>query len=143
MSILLPTMVDRTCSFKTKNPNDTTLWVGTIEGVALSQRLAARDENLAAYNAAVRQVDSTVPSDLSQLHFFAISLPANTGGAAEVRTFAEEWLTDGSFKLTDQLSTAVITVPFDQTSQSVADILAQLFNAGYVSAQATSVTVNS
>lgn len=136
-TLVTAAMVGRECTFQSLNPNDTTTYIGTIESDTISARLAARDQNLPAYNSAVRQVDSSVDANVDNLSYFNISIADGTGGAGEICAFAEEWVAPGTFQLTDQLTEVDVSVLIPDTV-TPADVLAVIRNAGWQASLLTS-----
>ena len=127
------TSLNKKAKFITKHDRDTTAWQGTIQATAITADTAALFGDLKAYNEGVRRTDPTVPTDLSQLHFFLMKLDniiQSTTPTASVVAFATEWIMDNTLVFPDQLSKITIYVTEASTAQH-GDILTVLKAAGY------------
>ena len=80
---------------------------------------------------AVRQADSTISSDPSQLTYFLLQVDNNTDGSSlPIAAFAEEWIEDGSFTLTTGDTPVNITV-YNAPGASPQAIVDYLWQGGY------------
>lgn len=114
-------------SFRTKNPNDTVNWQGTLEAIG-TLRAVQTYGNPAPYNEAVRQSDPSVPSDLSSLTYFLITVD-NDSTSPTLSVFADEWILPGSLNeisLGNQVKLLV-----DDPKKDTQAILSLLASAGY------------
>lgn len=124
-------MSGQQCSFRSKNPGDTQIWEGTIVGIKLPMVAAQAYRVIPPYNNAVRQADSSVSSDPSQLTYFLLQVDNNTDGASlPITAFAEEWIEDGSFTLTTGDTPVNITV-YNAPGASPQAIIDYLWQGGY------------
>lgn len=114
-------------TFRSKNPNDTVLWKGTLESVGTYRSVRAYG-NPDAYNKAVRQVDTSVSADLTDLTFFLITVDNNSTDPV-MRVFADEWIESGSLNIIDLGNKVKIQV--DDPNSNPQQILSILANAGY------------
>lgn len=116
-------------TFRSKRADDTVLWRGTLIGTGIYQAIRSLMDPQ-AYNEAVRQVDSDVPSDVTLLNYFMIVID-NGSEVPNTQVFAEEWIEAGSLTVISLSNKVKIVVedPFNNTQQ----ILSILANAGYTS----------
>lgn len=129
MSIVTLDMLNKECTFRTLNPNDTATFTGNIVGVGLTADLAQAYADLVSYNAAVRTVKPEVSSNLDNLTYFIIS-QTNSEGDLTKRAFAEEWIQDGSFALLNQTVKRTFTI-YSSASTTVDYILEVNKAAGF------------
>lgn len=116
-----------TITFRSKKPNDTVAWVGTLESVGTYKSIRAY-LNPAAYNEAVRQVDPSVPSDVTTLTYFLITVD-NNANEPTVMVFASEWISNGSLNVVSLGNK--VTIQVDDPNNNVTSILSLLASAGY------------
>jgi hypothetical protein len=116
-----------TISFRSKNANDLVSWVGTLLFIGVYQAILPYG-NPAAYNAAVRQADPTVPTDVTTLTYFLVKVD-NGATTPTLQLFAQEWIAPGSLVQTD-LGNAVKILVQDPAVNTQA-ILSLLASAGY------------
>lgn len=114
-------------TFRSKRADDTVVWRGTLEARG-GYRFARGYGDPAAYNAAVRQVDNTVPSDPTALTYFVITVD-NDATTPTQMVFAEEWIISGS--LTVLLPGNKVTIQVDDPAGNTNAIIALLASAGY------------
>lgn len=117
-------------SFRSKNASDTTDWVGTLEIPVGTYRAIRGYTDPRAYNAGARQVDPTIPSDVSQLTYFLITVD-NGAEQPTMQVFAQEWIEPGSLNVLT-LGNQVTLMVEDPNNNSQA-ILSLLASAGYKS----------
>lgn len=125
-------MIGQTCVFRSKNPNDPTTWQGMIQSVCTStvaQMIGTLGGDLISYNAAVRQIDPTVNSDITQLEFVIITLSTPTG-TQQSFAFSPSWMIDGSFSLINQAVTVTVNI-LDLPNNDHTQILVLLRSGGY------------
>ena len=114
-------------TFRSKNANDTVGWRGTLESIGTYRSIIGHG-NPAAYNEAVRQSDSTVPSDLTSLTYFLITVD-NDANSPTMQLFANEWIEPGSLH---QIALGnQVTIKIDDPNNNTQAILSLLANAGY------------
>lgn len=118
-----------TITFRSKNANDTVVWKGTLEAVG-TYRMIRSYLNPASYNEAVRQSDSAVPSDITTLTYFLITVD-NDATVPTMQPFAQEWVAVGSLAIISPGNKVRIEVS-DPTGNTNA-ILSLLASAGYAS----------
>jgi len=116
-------------SFRSKNANDTNLWVGTLESVGTYRSIRAY-MNPASYNEAVRQVDATVSSDVTTLTYFLITVD-NDATEPTMQVFADEWIEAGSLTVVNPGNKVTIVV--DDPNNNPQAILSLLASGGYAS----------
>jgi hypothetical protein len=121
-------MIGQTCTFQSKNTNDTITYQGIIQAIT-TNIVAATFTDLVSYNAAVRQVDPTVPTDLTQETYIILTL-TNAGVSTTNVAFATDWMTPGSFQIISQ-DVSVNVVVYDASSSNHQGILEVLRAAGY------------
>jgi hypothetical protein len=114
-------------SFRSKNVNDPVFWQGTLELIGTYRAIQDRI-NPAAYNEAVRQSDPTVPSDLSLLTYFVITVD-NSSTSPTMQVFAQEWITPGSLNVIALGNQVKLLV--DDPNNNTQTILSLLASAGY------------
>ena len=114
-------------TFRSKNANDTVVWKGTLEAIG-NIRMARAYRDPRAYNEAVRQSDSGVPSDITLLTYFLITVD-NDATVPTAQIFADEWITSGSLAVVTAGNKVTIEVsdPLNSPNQ----ILSLLASAGY------------
>lgn len=115
-------------TFRSKNANDTVLWKGTLEMCAGTYRAIRSYMNPAAYNEAVRQSDPSVPSDVSLLTYFLITVD-NDADQPTMQVFAQEWIEPGSLAVINLGNK--VTLRVDDPHNDVQQILSLLASAGY------------
>ena len=123
-----------TITFRSKNPNDTTTWIGVLEMPVGSYKVIKPYLNPAMYNEAVRQADPTVSSDVTALNYFIITVSNNSSTPTE-QVFAQEWISPGSLNIVTLGNIVKVNVE-DPLNNSQA-ILSLLANAGYVATLAS------
>ena len=116
-----------TITFRSKNPADLVVWRGTLESVGTYRSIRSHF-NPAAYNEAVRQVDPSVPSDITTLTYFMVTVD-NDATEPTMLVFAQEWIPSGSLAVLNLGNKVKIEVtdPLNDTQR----ILSILANAGY------------
>lgn len=116
-------------SFRSKNANDLVVWQGTLEAIG-TYRLIRDYGDPRPYNEAVRQTDSAVPSDVTLLTYFLITVD-NAANQPVKQIFADEWIQSGSLVQVNLGNYVTLRVqdPFNNTQ----NILSILANAGYSS----------
>ena len=114
-------------SFRSKNPNDTVIWQGTLESIGTYRSIRGYT-NPTSYNEAVRQNDPTVPSDITSLTYFLITVD-NNAELPIMQVFADEWITPGSLNKVS-LGTQV-TLQVEDPLNHPQTILSLLASAGY------------
>ena len=119
-----------TIQFRSKNPNDTTVWIGTLEIPLASYNAIKSWLNPKSYNEAVRQVDSTVPSDATTLSYFMITV-SNNATVPTTEIFAQEWIASGSLAVITPGNKVTIVV--QDPANNTQAILSLLASAGYAS----------
>lgn len=119
---LRATQIGSVITFRSKNPADTVLWSGTFQGVG-SYAMVRQNGISAAYNEAVRQVDSSVPQDYSTLNYLVITLDNNSDVQTN-QAFALDWITDGSLVVASEVTTVTLQViDSKNTPQLIVDLL--------------------
>ena len=118
-----------TISFRSKNVVDTVIWKGVLESVGTYRSIRGY-MNPASYNEAVRQVDPTVPSDVTLLTYFLITVD-NDATEPTIQAFAQEWIEAGSLTVLDLGSK--VTIQVDDPLNDSQRILSLLASAGYAS----------
>lgn len=113
--------------FQSKNPNDTVVWKGKLEG-KVSYKLARQQDNPAPYNTAVRQVDNSVSANEAELTYFIITVD-NGADVPPLQVFADEWIQPGSLQVINPANKVKLLVT-DQYNDS-ARVISALANAGY------------
>lgn len=116
-------------SFRSKNANDLVVWQGTLEAVG-TYRLIRDYANPSAYNEAVRQTDPSVPSDVTLLTYFLITVD-NAANQPIKQIFADEWIQAGSLVQVNLGN--FVTLQIQDPFSNVQTILSVLANAGYAS----------
>lgn len=114
-------------TFRSKDPNDVTNWIGTLESVGTYRSIRPYGDPRAR-NEAVRQTDPTISSDVTLLTYFLITVE-NNATQPTTMLFADEWIEEGSLNevlLGNQVK-LVVDDPLNNTQQ----ILSILANAGY------------
>lgn len=114
-------------TFRSKDPSDLVDWRGTLESIGTYRSIRDRI-NPASRNEAVRQTDQTVPSDVTQLTYFLITVD-NEATQPTMMVFANEWITPGSLHiitLNNQVS-----IQIDDPNNDTPKILSILAGAGY------------
>lgn len=116
-------------SFRSKNVNDTVLWQGTLESKG-TYRSIKHMFNPKAYNEAVRQSDATVPSDISLLHYFIITVD-NSSTEQTTWVHAKEWIQAGSLAVVNLGNK--VSLEIQDPLSNVQRIQSILANSGYKS----------
>ena len=103
-------------SFRSKNVNDTALWTGTLIGSG-SYQLFPDKGDFTPYNEAIRQSDSTVSSDITSLHYFALMITNN--GVSRQAIFTKEWIAPNSLTVLSQsiVQTVDVSDPYGDTDR--------------------------
>ena len=119
-----------TFQFRSKDPDDTTQWIGNLESPICSYNIARSYMNPAAYNEAVIMVDNTVPSDVTLLNYFILTV-ANNSEEPTLQVFAQEWILPGSLSVISSVNTVKLIVkdPLNDP-QAIVSLLA---SGGYYS----------
>jgi hypothetical protein len=114
-------------SFRSKNASDPTIYQGTLESIGTYRSIRShRDPR--SYNEAVRQSDPLVPSDITALTYFLITVD-NASEKELMVAFADEWIAPGSL---NQVSLgSQITVLIEDPKNNPQSILSLLASAGY------------
>lgn len=121
-------------SFRSKNPNDTTVWQGTLESIGTYRSIRSY-LNPQSYNEAVRQSDPTVSSDVTDLTYFLITVD-NQATQPTTMVFADEWVEPGS--LNEVALGNQVTIRVSDPLNNTQTILSLLASAGYASKVVTS-----
>lgn len=129
-NLINDTMVGQICSFQSKAVNDTQTWQGRIDVSRCNADIARMFRDIVTYNNEVRLFDPDVSTDLSTLNFFVLTVQDSTGVTAKT-SFAQEWITDNSFKLITQDKKIQVTV-FDAPGNNHENIVNILRQSGYV-----------
>ena len=116
-----------TITFRSKNVNDPTVYLGVLESVGTYRSIRDR-LNPTAYNEAVRQSDPTVSSDITALTYFLITL-SNNQTEETMDVFADEWIAAGSLSVLTLANK--VTVVVEDPNQNPQAIVSLLANAGY------------
>lgn len=116
-------------SFRSKRATDTVTWKGTLESVGTYRSIKDR-MNPSSYNEGVRQVDPSVPSDVTLLTYFLITVD-NDATTPTMQVFADEWIVPGSLYVISPGSQ--VTVVVDDPKQDPTAIVSLLASAGYSS----------
>lgn len=119
---------DQTCTFTSINPNDQIVWDGICEGI-VTYNVAKKFTDLVSYNAAVRQVNPAIPSDLT-LHQYVLITLSDAQGNQTQEAFSTYWMTPGSFAIVSQ-DVSVNVVVYDPATSDHTGILVALRAAGY------------
>jgi hypothetical protein len=115
--------------FRSKNLSDETVWVGTLLSRGSYRGYKAFLSNPIPYNNAVRQVDATVTSDVTELTYFMVEID-NGAENPVTRIFANEWITAGSLSvITEGVSK---TIKVDIPDGNIENVVALLASAGYL-----------
>ena len=118
-----------TIAFRSKRADDLVNWQGTLLGVMIYQAILPYG-NPAPYNAAVRQADSSVSSDLTTLTYFLIKVD-NDAVVPTTELFADEWIEPGSLIVTTLGNQVTILVQDPENNPQ--KILSLLASGGYAS----------
>ena len=118
-----------TISFRSKDPSDLVDWRGTLESTGTFRSVRGYGDPR-AQNERVRQVDPTVPSDVTELNFFLITVD-NKSSAPQIYLFAEEWIVPGSLQKVALASQ--VSVRIDDPFSDPVKILGILAEHGYSS----------
>lgn len=120
MQALTTDDVLRPVKFTSLNPNDPTVYIGTIAAIGVYTLATAANRDITSYNAAVRTVDNTVAQDPKTLKYFLVNITTQSGTVPQA--FAFDWIADSAFSFTDTNATATVVI----TGSSTADLNAQL-----------------
>ncbi len=114
-------------TFRSKNPNDVTSWIGTLQSIGTYRSILPYGDP-AAYHQAVRQIDNTIPSDVTTLKFFLITVDNNSDVPTDM-AFADEWISPGTLYI--QYPANKVKIEVDDPSNNSIAILQLLASAGY------------
>jgi hypothetical protein len=114
-------------TFRSKNPNNTAVLRGTLESIGTYRSIRAYMDPRSE-NEAVRQVDSSVSSDVTTLLYFLVTID-NDATNPTVIAFANEWIEPGSLNVVSLGNQVKILI--DDPNNDVQAILSLLANAGY------------
>ena len=116
-------------TFRSKRETDTVVWRGVLEG-KVSYLIARGYEDPRSYNEAVRQSEPTIPSDVTLLDYFLVTLD-NSAEVKETKAFAQEWIESGTLAIINPGNKVTILVqdPLSNPNQ----IVSLLASAGYKS----------
>lgn len=114
-------------SFRSKDPTDTTNWIGTLESVGTYRSIRPYGDPRAR-NESVRQTDPSIPSDVTVLTYFLITVENNSTQPTTM-LFADEWIEAGS--LNEVLLGNQVKILVDDPGNNTQQILSILANAGY------------
>ena len=126
--------IGSTVTFRSKNPNDVTVWQGVLESTG-SYKSILPYMNPASYNEAVIQADPTVSTDPTTLTYFLITV-SNNATVPTVQVFSDEWIANGTLNIVTLGNSVTIVV--DDPLNDPQTILSILANAGYAATIATS-----
>jgi hypothetical protein len=116
-------------SFKSKKQGDQTVYQGVLESQGTFRSIKSM-LNPQPYNEAVRQSDRLVPSDVTLLTYFVITVD-NKSEKETMIAFANEWIAEGSLKQVSLGNKVTLTV--DDPSNDPHAIVSLLASAGYAS----------
>lgn len=134
-------MIGQSYSFKSKNPNDPTVYTGVIKKFVDADDAAAYRVNLDAYNKACRLVDSTIPESVSDISTFFIIKLTNVSGTQDQYPFCAQWVAGGSWTALAIAATVTIEVLDTNTDHTL--IISALASQGYPNATITKVSSSS
>ncbi|MBO7716892.1 MAG: hypothetical protein J6S85_25225 [Methanobrevibacter sp.] len=132
-------MLNKQYSFRSLNPNDSILYVGTIVGIFPYQIAQQYSPDITSYNNACRLVDSSIPSDPSQIEQYFWFQLSETTGTQNKYIFCPQWVAPGSWVSLN--TTAVVTIKVYDTQQNHNLILNALSSQGYPNAEIVSVVL--
>lgn len=136
---LTPEMINGKYSFKSLNPNDATLYVGTIVGLVPYSIAQTYMPNITGYNNACRLNDSSIPSDPTQINPYFLFQLDQTTGTQNTYVFCPQWVAPGSW--TSLNTTAIVTIKVYDTNQNHKLILSALASQGYPDAEIVSIVL--
>lgn len=114
-------------TFRSKNPNNLVVYKGTLESIGTYRSIRSYMDPRSE-NEAVRQVDSSVSSDVTTLLYFLITVDNDATNPTTV-VFANEWITPGSLNVVSLGNQVKLLI--DDPNNDTQAILALLANAGY------------
>ncbi len=117
-----------TITFKSKNATDLVTWRGTLESSGTYRSIKGYMSDPRAYNEAARQTDPSIPSDITELHYFLITVD-NNATSPQIVVFAEEWILPGSLVKIDLAKQ--VTLKIDDPLNDTQKILSLLAEGGY------------
>lgn len=115
-------------SFRSKRADDTVAWRGILEMPIGTYRSVRGYGDQRPYNEAVRRVDPSVTSDITDLTYFLITLD-NSAENDATYVFAQEWIEEGS--LVAITPGNKVTIQVDDVTSDPQSILSLLASAGY------------